>query len=704
VKKIYAASDHAGVTLRRWLADSLRQEGHEVIDLGPETESPCDYPDQAVAVGGAVAADQGSVGLLVCGSGMGVAMAANKIPGIRAALPWNVESAKLSRSHNDANVLCLGARLLSESEAGAITRAWLDTTFEGGRHLRRVEKMTGIEARAAQEIAASTEHDLLEARDVLRRIWDRDPRAFTADTTHDSSIKNRLGWLGSIELVNEPERRAAVERFAAEVKGDGIEHVILLGMGGSSLCPEVLAATFGSAPGWPALRVLDNTDPEAVAAAVSGTDPARTLFLVASKSGGTIEVRSFESHFWAQALARAGGNLERAGRHFVAITDPGTTLEAAACEKRYRAIFQNPADIGGRYSALSYFGVVPAALLGIDLAALLSRAQSMAAACRELRVANNPGAELGARLGALQKQGRNKLTLLASPELTSLGSWIEQLVAESTGKQGRGIVPVDLERLGPIDRYGPDRVFVVITLRGGQSPIDAAGIAALRGEGHPVIEIELADRYDVGAEFFRWEFATAIAGACAGINPFDEPNVTEAKDATGRLLETWTRDRKFPPVPAGEAHTGDRTALRGALAALLAEVRPRDYFALCAFFRRTARRDDLLAAVRTACRDRLAVATTVGYGPRFLHSTGQLHKGGANEGVFLQVVAHCADGADIAIPNEPFSFAVLRDAQALGDFQVLARHRRRALRVALGADVDGGLEALLAAVSAPASR
>jgi RpiB/LacA/LacB family sugar-phosphate isomerase len=688
--KIFLGSDHAGVQLRKKLVERLRRQGHDPIDLGPASEAPVDYPDWAARVGRAVRGAGGTLGVLVCGSGIGVSMAANKLHGVRAVAPWSAEAARLSRSHNDANVICLGARLLPEADAEAILDVWLATPFEGGRHAQRVAKMSALELTEAVESLVEPERRRLEAREVVRRIWASDPRAFTADTSHDKSIRNRLGWLRSPEEFATPARIAELRAFADDVAGAGFRHAVLLGMGGSSLCPEVLAQTFGAARGI-ALQVLDATDPAAVAAVERSIELDRTLFLVSSKSGGTIEVRSFERYFWAKVMELHGGDTARAGGQFAAITDPGTLLEQLATSNKYRAIFRNPPDIGGRYSALSYFGLVPAALLGIDVAALMDRARAMAAACRAPEVASNPGAELGAHLGALARSGRDKLTLVLSPEIASLGSWIEQLVAESTGKLGKGILPVDAEPPAPPETYGADRIFVISQLAGGQPAASPERLQALRAAGHPVIELALADRLDLGAEFFRWELATAVAGASMEINPFDEPNVTEAKQATAKLLEVYARENQLPAPSA--ASPGDSAALLGHLDRAGAG----DYVCLSAFFLATEARHELLARIRAACLQRRRVATTLGYGPRFLHSTGQLHKGGPNTGVFIQLTTE--GGPDLAVPGDSFTFGVLRDAQALGDFQVLQVHGRRALRVALGTDVEGGLRRLLAALA-----
>ncbi len=693
--KIYVGSDHAGAPLRSRLTAHLRQSGHQLVDLGPPTDAPVDYPDYAAAVARAVAREPGTLGVLACGSGIGVSIAANKIHGIRAIAAWNLESATLSRAHNDTNVLCLGARLVADGDALAIADAWLATKFEGGRHATRVAKISALEAAEDADRMLATELALLQSRDVSRRIWAHDPQVFTVDAKKADSIKNRLGWLASPQTTMW-EQLADIRAFVQAARGAGFQDAILLGMGGSSLAPEVLARTFGVGKDGLRLQVLDNTDPEAVAAIEASVDFDRTLFIVASKSGNTIEVKSFESHFWAKACQRHGGGAEaiaKAGAQFVAITDPDTELHRRATVRKFRKTFVNAADIGGRYSALSFFGLVPAALLGMDLTAFLTAAVHMATACGNNAVAQNPGALLGAQLGALAKAGRDKMTLVMSPEVASFGSWVEQLVAESIGKEGKGIVPVDLEPLATPALYGPDRIFVIISLAGATAPATADQLLALRAAGHAVIELGLNNKSDLGAEFYRWEFATAVAGASLGINPFDEPNVTEAKQATNELLDMRARSHDGRlPAAAASVSPSDAGALRNHLATLGAF----DYCTLSAFFRSTPERERLLTDIRLRCREIGHVATTVGIGPRFLHSTGQLHKGGANTGVFIQLTGALSAGAkDIPIPNESFTFGTLRDAQAQGDFDVLRRHGRRALRVDLGGDIDGGLATLL---------
>jgi transaldolase/glucose-6-phosphate isomerase len=549
-------------------------------------------------------------------------------------------------------------------------------------------------------LAAAVEAEVLRLAQASapKRLWDGDPKLFTADPAHETSIKTRLGWLRAPALMQ--SKLAEIAAFVADVRAAGFTDVVLLGMGGSSLAPEVLSSTFAGQPGAEAgmaglrLHILDNTDPAAVMAVDEAIgNRKKTLFIVASKSGGTIEIQSFEKHFWQKTLAQHEGDVARAGARFVAITDPATRLGQLAEEKKYRRVFVNPADIGGRYSALSYFGLVPGALAGADVEGLVATGLEMAAASAAVVPAPDLAAlRLGVTLGVAAKAGRDKLTLIVSPAIASLGSWIEQLVAESTGKEGRGIVPVDLEPLGDPKAYGDDRLFVYVRLGEGD-PEQSRAVGALEKAGQPIVYLSLENRAALGREFFRWEVATAIAGAVLGVNPFDEPNVTEAKLATSALLAAHAQSDAKLPAAEDTSGPGDADRLR----AHLAELAPGDYVALCAYFTRSDARDALLAKLRVACSARAGgpkPATTVGYGPRFLHSTGQLHKGGANSGVFLQLVAEAPK--DLPVPGEAYSFGTLRSAQALGDLQVLRRRGRRALRVNLGADVDAGLATLLA--------
>ena len=485
----------------------------------------------------------------------------------------------------------------------------------------------------------------LAAGDVTGRLWGRDHTVWADDPTE---ISDRLGWLTVGEdMIEQVED---LEAFAASAAADGIAHVVLLGMGGSSLAPEVLATSLERPPGQPGqpeLIVLDTTDPAEIAAVEARIDLARTLFVVASKSGTTLETLSHLAYFWERVPD---------GAHFVCITDPGTPLEATARERGFRRVFANPPEIGGRYSALSYFGLVPAALVGVDLAALLDSAVEMRHACDScVPAADNPGAWLGAALGAAAQAGRDKCTLVLPEGVAAFGGWVEQLIAESTGKRGTGILPVAGEPLGPPAVYGDDRLFVALYDPGEG---DHEGLEALQRAGHPVVTLPFAGPAQLGGEFFRWEFATAVAGHVLGIHPFDQPNVQQAKDATARILDGAAVDAATPPLDE-----------------LLASVGEGDYIALQAFLPRTEAHAAALQAARVRLRDRYRVATTVGFGPRFLHSTGQLHKGGAANGVFIQIAGEDRD--DLAIPGAPYSFGQLKQAQALGDLDALRSLGRR---------------------------
>jgi glucose-6-phosphate isomerase len=496
--------------------------------------------------------------------------------------------------------------------------------------------------------------DLAEAR-VISRIWERDPLVWSPDPKAPE-IRDRLGWLTVGDAMAAQVRDLAA--FADEVRPD-FKRVVLCGMGGSSLAPEVLRRTFGAAAGYPSLTVLDSTDPRAVTAAVPDSEMPRTLFLISSKSGTTLEPDCLLRHFW-----RATGGR---GAQFVAITDPETPLAALASERGFRRCFLNPPDIGGRYSVLSYFGLVPAALLGIDIARLLARAYGMAQACAAgVPVTENPAARLGAALGGAALDGRDKATFVLSPDVASFGLWAEQLIAESTGKEGKGIVPVVDEPLGTPPVYGRDRIFVFITIAGDEDPASSGTrLTALAGAGHPIVRITLADRYDLGGAFFQWEFAIAVACHLLGINAFDQPNVAESKNNTNAVLE-----RKTAPSPAASAADLER---------FFSRIKPGNYLALMAYLPPTPELDRRLAEIRARLRDRLGVATTVGYGPRFLHSTGQLHKGGPPVGHFLQITER--PPRDVAIPEKPFTFGDLEAAQAEGDLLALRRRGRPALRL-----------------------
>jgi glucose-6-phosphate isomerase len=542
----------------------------------------------------------------------------------------------------------------------------------------------------------------LERQRVPARLWERDPSLWTADPARQKAIKNRLGWLTVTEAMAAQSRNLA--DFLRGPRRAGLSHALLLGMGGSSLCPEVLRLTFGVAPGALDLRVLDTTDPAAIREVAEAAGPIRTLHVVSSKSGTTGETLALFRFFEDRVRAVKG---TAAGEHFVAITDPGTPLERLAGERGFRRVFLNPPDIGGRYSALSLFGLVPAALLGIDVGELIRRADRLLrASASGVPVEKNPGIRLGVILGELAATGRDKVTFAADAPLSSFGTWAEQLLAESTGKEGKGLVPVEGEPLGDPEVYGEDRLFVHLSLAGREDPSARNRLEALERGGHPVIRIRLTDPLDLGAEFFRWELATAVAGMLLGVNPFDEPNVQESKDNTDRLLQEVRRAGRLPQErPAltadGLALTGDvggAQTLEAALGAHLKRARAGDYVALMAYLNPSPAYREILQAIRLAIRDARRVATTLGFGPRFLHSTGQLHKGGPGSGLFLQITAE--DAADLPIPGEAYTFGLLKAAQALGDFQAQREKGRRILRVHLGSDVEAGLHRLRAAVEA----
>jgi transaldolase/glucose-6-phosphate isomerase len=554
------------------------------------------------------------------------------------------------------------------------------------------------------------------------RLWARDASLWTSAGESD-----RLGWLDvAREQLEGGGGAARFERIARAARDERLAHVLLMGMGGSSLCPEVLARTFGHREGFPRLLVLDSTDPAQVSAFERQLDAARTAFIVSSKSGTTLEPDIFLRYFFERARERLGAD---AGRRFIAITDPGTPLEQQAERDGFQHVFYGVPTIGGRFSALSDFGMVPAAMLGIDVRRLLERADAMARACGpDVPAADNPGVVLGALLGVAGRRGRDKVTLATSPGLAGLGAWLEQLIAESTGKRGVALIPVVGERLAEPDAYGDDRLFVQLRLGGdGEGELDAA-LTHLERAGQPVVRIDVADHYALGQEFFRWEFATAVAGAILGVNPFDQPDVEAAKLAARRLTSEYERTGALPgetPILEGggirlyadarnaqalaagaEAGAGSGArarAVAGAGAAaersVVAYLRAHlnrlgrgDYFALLAFLEMAERHDAELQAIRHRVRDARRVATCLGYGPRFLHSTGQAYKGGPNTGVFLQIT--CDDAADLPVPGRAYTFGVVKAAQARGDLEVLGERGRRALRVHLGADVAAGLRTL----------
>ncbi|HEY1252513.1 MAG TPA: glucose-6-phosphate isomerase [Thermoanaerobaculia bacterium] len=523
----------------------------------------------------------------------------------------------------------------------------------------------------------------LEAERAVSRAWSGDGSLWKVEAVPRKQIEGALGWLTIPERIAPTlsELKAFVEQARA-----GTERVVVLGMGGSSLAPYVFAKTFGAKPGYPQVEVLDSTEPSAVEATAARSDPSRTIFIVSSKSGTTLEPNIFFDFFFEHATRELAG---RAGERFVVITDPGSALEREAQKRRVRRIFAGDPQIGGRYSALSNFGLVPAAFLGVDVAALVARAQTMAEACRAAGP-QNPGLLLGAAIGAEALAGRDKLTFSIGPPADRFGMWLEQLIAESTGKEGKGILPVEGEALGKPEVYGGDRFFVRYDTRGREDVAIGARISDLAEHGHSAASMILADPLDLGAEMFRWEFATAIAGKVLGINPFDQPNVQEAKDRTSAILGGATR------LSEAEEPSDAPAVDEEGLTQLLASIRPDDYFAITAYVDDTPETEAALQSIRIQVRNTRRVATTIGYGPRFQHSTGQLHKGGPPTGVFLQITRTPSERAPI--PGKPYDFAQVIAAQAEGDLASLQSRGRRVLRVALGKDVAAGLQELAGAV------
>ena len=515
--------------------------------------------------------------------------------------------------------------------------------------------------------------DDLVRRRVPQRIRERDHTVWRSDPRE---ISDRLGWLDAGEFLRPhlPELTA----FTDQVRREGYRDVVLLGMGGSCLGPEVLRCAFGSAAGYLRLTVLDSTVPEQVSAVASAIDPAQTLFIVSSKSGGTIETLSFYHYF--RDLAEASLPDGVAGRNFVAITDAGTPLERLGGEAGFRRVFLNPADIGGRYSVLSWFGMLPAALIGIDVARLLDCGASMRDSCRTDDAEANPGLQLGALLGALALSGRDKATLITPPPVECFGLWVEQMIAESLGKEGRGIVPVAGEPLLSPDVYGDDRLFVYLQTPNGGDEDAAAG--RLADAGHPVARLELTDCYDLGAEFYRWEYATAVAGSMLDVHPFDQPDVQGAKDNTDGLLDVFFRAGRLP-----------ERAAPGSVAELLDQAGPGDYLAISPYLPLEAETDSLLSELRARVMQRCRIATTAGYGPRYLHSTGQLHKGGPGSGLYLQLTMD--RHGQLPIPGQRYGFDILAEAQAIGDHQALDNLGRRLVTVNLGDDPIAGLRRIL---------
>ena len=531
------------------------------------------------------------------------------------------------------------------------------------------------------------------------RLWRGDASLWSG-----ADESNWLGWLNIAPQIR--DHADGLCAFAQQVRDRGITDILLLGMGGSSLGPEVLAMTLGCREGWPRLHVLDSTVPAQVQRFADAVNLETTLCIVASKSGTTTEPHAFCEFFWAKMRETIG---DSAGQQFIAITDPGSDLETLARKRDFLSIFYGLPEIGGRFSALSNFGMVPAALIGIDVREFLERAVAMGERYK-ISDEQNPGLFLGLVLGELAKAGRDKVTLVTSPKLWDLGAWLEQLLAESTGKNGRGLIPVDLEEIAAPDLYGEDRVFVYIRLKDDVNAGQDAGIENLRDAHFPVIQIDVAELLGLGAEFFRWEYATAVAGAVLNINPFDQPNVQESKDFTAELTQAYEKEGTLPvqtpffidedvlvyaDVSNAQA-LGTIEYLDSCIAGLLNQIRAGDYVALCAYVDMNEDNITALQALRHRIRNVYRVATTLGFGPRFLHSTGQLHKGGPNNVVVVQLTSD--DAVDVDIPGRAFSFGVLKQAQALGDASALSSRKRRAIRIHFKKDIIAGIHRVKQAV------
>jgi len=766
--RIAIGCDNSGFALKEPLVAALEVDGHDVLDLGTFSTDPVDYPDYARAVGQAVLRGFVDASLLLCASGAGGVIAANKMRGIRAVMCQDADAARRSREEVDANVLCLAAGGLEAKAAIEIAQAFIGTQFQpGDPQSRQVSKIGQLEAgllgadkaplkpgeeKGAPKASAprpapakpapvaleapaapvappppppaperpavttpalvlpdplklpAVEETLrfLEAHEFLDRLWVKDATLWKGDP---ATVRNRLGWLTSPTIMR--SHAEDIRSFADEIRRLQYSQVVLLGMGGSSMTGEVLNETFGSKMGFPDMLLLDSTDPGAVKHVADTVNLGRTLFVVSSKSGTTTETLASYSFFRGQVEAAAS---PRPGMQFVAITDPGRPLDKLATETGFRRTFLNPASIGGRFSALSFFGLVPAALIGVDIKMLLERAHGMVETCgNEGGVRGNPAVQLGAVLAGLARAGRDKVTLVVSEKIRALGSWIEQLLAESLGKDGTGLVPVADEPLGAPSVYGDDRIFVSIVLEG-DTTHDAA-LAKLSDAGHPVLRLQLRDAMDLGAEFFRWELATATAGAVLGVNPFDEPDVARGKEQTGTLLTEWRRSRRLPEWPSDVEEDGlvlmtksnkKPTSVSKGLAAHLAQAVPGDYLVIQAYLTPTAEAWRILQEIRVALRDRLRIATTVGWGPRYLHSTGQLHKGGPTSGLFIQITGE--DREDVAIPGAGYGFSTLKAAQALGDLQSLRDGARRVIRLHLTGKQSQALPQLLQMVQGLTKR
>jgi len=627
---------------------------------------------------------------------------------VRASLEENIDQAKrmMTTLHRSgisidavtANLVEEGVQLFADAFdklLGAVSRKRIPRL---GNELD--DQICKLAPDFEKAVAASLESWRHDAK--VRRLWAGDARLWTSSDEAD--------WLGWLRIAEEERDRIdGLSTLGEDIRRREFFHILLLGMGGSSLGPEVFAQTFGRQSGRPELLVLDSTDPAQIRTIESKINPARTLFIVSSKSGSTLEPNILKQYFFACAERAVGS--EDVGSRFIAITDPGSKMQKIAERDRFRHIAFGVSSIGGRYSVLSDFGLVPAVAMGLDIDRLLAVTQKMMRSCAaDVPPPDNPGVVLGTILGVLGQSGRDKVTIVASPGIADFGAWLEQLLAESTGKHGKGLIPVDAEPLGAPDVYGQDRLFVYMRLAGEADAKQDEAVAEIEQAGHPVVRIAVTDRYHIGQEFFRWEVATAVAGSILGINPFDQPDVEASKDKTRELTSAYELSGRLPPETGLFEYAGltlfadkkNREAVEKAstlvecLAAHFARLRDGDYCALLAYVERNKLHRDALQEIRVLIRDRKRVATCVGFGPRFLHSTGQAYKGGPKTGVFLQIT--CDDPADLDVPDQKYTFGIVKAAQARGDFEVLAERGRRVLRVHLGPHVAAGLTALKEAV------
>jgi transaldolase/glucose-6-phosphate isomerase len=542
--------------------------------------------------------------------------------------------------------------------------------------------------------------------DKVRRLWERDASLWTGS--------DESKWLGWLDITEKQLAQLDVfKKIAADVKKAKFKHALLLGMGGSSLCPEVLRLTFGKIKGFPELHVLDSTDPAQIKAIESKLDLKRTICIVSSKSGSTLEPNIYKQYFFEQIKKKVGA--QEVGNRFIAITDPGSKMQQVAAADKFRDIFYGVPSIGGRYSALSNFGMIPAAMMGLNVAKFLKNTQEMVKACGAGAAAEvNPGVLLGAVLGTAANEGLDKITIISSPGIHDLGAWLEQLIAESTGKQGKGIIPVDREKLAKPEAYGNDRVFAYLRLETKPDKKQDAAVAALEKDGLPVVRIRVKNIYNLGQEFFRWEMATAVAGAIIGINAFNQPDVEASKIETKKLTSEYEATGKLPPEspffeaeglrfyadPKNVAALTGAAMLRDVMKSHLDRINAGDYFGVLGYITMNDENEAGLQGIRHTVRDAKKVATVLGFGPRFLHSTGQAYKGGPDTGVFLQIT--CDDKVDFPVPGQKYTFGVVKAAQARGDFAVLAERGRRALRVHLSKNVKSDLAKLAKAVDAVA--